>query len=234
MNDQLSLGIAWLLVFIVSVVCHEASHALVASLLGDDTARRAGLVTLDPSPHIRREPLGMVVVPVISFLMAGWMLGWGSAPINPDWALRHPRASALMALAGPAANLVLVLVAIGLIHLGLALGWWTPPSSLTFDRLVAVSADHRMLDLLASLVSILLSLNVLLCVFNLLPLPPLDGSRLPLLVLPYASARSYMTMISDGRWALIGIIIAWNIAGRVIGPAWLLMVNHLFPGYTYG
>lgn len=233
MIEQLPLGIAWLLVFIVSVVCHEASHALVASLLGDNTARQEGLVTLDPSPHIRREPFGMVVVPVISFLMAGWMIGWGSAPINRDWAVRHPRRSAVMALAGPAANLILVVVAIGLIHLGLALGWWTPPEALAFDRLVAVAGDHRLIDLLASLVSILLSLNVLLCAFNLLPLPPLDGSQLVLLVLPRNLARSYQTMISDGRWALIGIIIAWNVAWRVIGPAWLMVVNLLFPGYQY-
>jgi len=85
-------GTAWYLAFLFSTTLHEASHALVALKLGDDTAHRGGQVTLDPIPHIQREPVGMVVVPIVSYLLGGWMIGWASAPYDPEWAGRNPGA----------------------------------------------------------------------------------------------------------------------------------------------
>ena len=78
--EQWIEGFGWYVAFLVSVTCHEASHALAAMKLGDRTAYNHGQVTLDPVPHIQREPWGMVIVPVLSFVMGGWMIGWGSAP----------------------------------------------------------------------------------------------------------------------------------------------------------
>ena len=117
----LVFGFIWYIAFLFSTTCHEASHALVAKLGGDDTADRAGQVTLNPVPHIRREPWGMVVIPLVSFLFFGWMIGWASAPYNPEWQARHPRRGGLMALAGPAANFALMGIAAILIRVGL--GW---------------------------------------------------------------------------------------------------------------
>jgi hypothetical protein len=91
-------------VFLFSTTCHEAAHALVAKLGGDTTAALGGQVSLNPIPHIRRSPFGMVVIPIISFLFSGGMIGWASAPYDPSWERRHPRRAAWMALAGPAAN----------------------------------------------------------------------------------------------------------------------------------
>lgn len=91
----------WYLVFVFSTTCHEAAHAFVAHRGGDPTAYAGGHVTLDPLPHIRRSPFGMVIVPIVSFLIDHWMIGWASVPVNPTWARAHPRRSALMALAGP-------------------------------------------------------------------------------------------------------------------------------------
>ncbi len=76
-------GFLWYLAFLFSVVVHEASHAFAAMKLGDTTAYEGGQVTLDPLPHIKREPLGTVVVPVFSYLLGGWMIGWASAPMTP-------------------------------------------------------------------------------------------------------------------------------------------------------
>jgi hypothetical protein len=102
MNTDLAGGLQWFLVFIFSTSWHEAAHAWVAHKLGDSTAYEGGQVSLDPTPHIRREPIGMVVVPIISYLIGGWMIGWASAPYDPRWANQYPRRAALMALAGPA------------------------------------------------------------------------------------------------------------------------------------
>src|SRR5437588_3636929 len=102
--ELLVFAFIWYVAFLFSTTCHEASHALVAKWGGDDTAERGGQITLNPIPHIRREPWGMVVIPILAFLFFGAMIGWASAPYNAEWQARHPRRGALMALAGPAAN----------------------------------------------------------------------------------------------------------------------------------
>ena len=105
--DRIAAGIGWYLIFLFSLVAHEAAHAFTAWRLGDPTARKGGQVTLNPLPHIRREPIGTVAVPLVSYLIGGWMIGWASAPYDPEWARRNPRRAALMSFAGPAANLLL-------------------------------------------------------------------------------------------------------------------------------
>src|SRR5580704_4114037 len=108
--ETLTLGLVWYVAFLFSTVCHEAAHALAAKLGGDLTAAEGGQVSLDPIPHIRREPFGMVVFPILSYAVGGWMMGWASAPFNPQWALQHPRRSAWMSLAGPGANFSLTIL----------------------------------------------------------------------------------------------------------------------------
>jgi hypothetical protein len=83
----------WYVVFVFSTTAHEAGHALVAYLGGDRTAYEGGQVTLDPMPHIRRSPFGMVVIPIITFLLSGggYMFGFASAPYDAFWAQRNPR-----------------------------------------------------------------------------------------------------------------------------------------------
>ena len=126
-TPDLALGAIWYIVFLFSTTCHEAAHALVAKLGGDTTAAEGGQVTLNPIPHIRRSPFGMVVVPILSFLLGGWMIGWASAPFNPAWQRQYPRRSAWMALAGPAANFSLMLLAAIAIRIGLAAGYFRAP-----------------------------------------------------------------------------------------------------------
>jgi Zn-dependent protease len=108
--DHLMVGVMWYVIFLFATTLHETAHAWAALRLGDATAYRGGQVSLEPWPHIRREPVGMVLLPVVSFLATGWPLGWASAPYERDWADRWPRRAALMALAGPTANLLLVVV----------------------------------------------------------------------------------------------------------------------------
>ena len=79
-NVDIALGFGWYVVFVFSTVLHEAAHAFASWRLGDSTAYQGGQVSVNPVPHIRREPVGMVVVPIISFVFTGWMFGWASAP----------------------------------------------------------------------------------------------------------------------------------------------------------
>src|SRR5690242_21552184 len=99
MQSSMADGFVWYGAFLFSTICHEAAHAWSALRLGDDTAARGGQVSLNPWPHVRREPVGMVIVPLLSWFAAGWMIGWASAPYDRTWARQFPRRAALMAVA---------------------------------------------------------------------------------------------------------------------------------------
>ena len=117
----------WYAAFLLSLTCHEAGHALVARWGGDDTAYLSGQVTLNPWPHIRREPVGTILVPILTYFIGSsrWMMGWASAPYDPHWEDRHPRRAALMSAAGPAANFLLFAIAFLVLKMGLLYGVWT-------------------------------------------------------------------------------------------------------------
>src|SRR6201984_440771 len=108
----------WLVVFLGSMTAHEASHPFVAKCLGAPTAYLGGQVTLNPIPHIRREPFGMLLLPIISYVASGWMIGWASAPYNAAWAAQYPRRAAVMALAGPAANFFILFLFLWWVQIG--------------------------------------------------------------------------------------------------------------------
>ena len=229
MGGDLADGIKWYLVFLFSTSFHEAAHAWAALRLGDDTAARGGQVSLDPVPHLRRAPLGMVVVPILSYLFSGWMMGWASAPYSVAWATRYPRRAALMGLAGPAANLLLALASAFLIRLSFEWGWLHPASTPNFLHIAMASGDG--LDSFAAkMLSLIFSLNLLLCVFNLLPLPPLDGSVLPLFVLPPALAEKYLTLRRHPSLAYLGIYFAWHFFGPFYAPIQTTLVHGLCAG----
>ena len=223
----------WFVAFLLSLTCHEAAHALAAKLGGDSTAADGGQVSLDPLPHIRREPLGTIVVPLASFFLQGgqWMIGWASAPYDPYWAERHPKRAALMAGAGPLANFVLVLVAAGLIHAGIAGGWVLQPSTIDFDQLVLGPSGEPTAG--SMFLSVVFSLNVLLGTFNLLPLPPLDGHGIVPLFLSDRATRRYHE-IFRGSGAILGLLIAWVVFGRLWSWIFGVAIAALYPGSHYG
>lgn len=222
-------GALWYAVFLGSTVCHEAGHAWAALRLGDDTAHRGGQVSLNPIPHIKREPIGMVVLPLISWYAAGWMMGWASAPYNAEWARNFPRRAGLMAIAGPAANLILIGLAALLIRVGIEWHVFLSPYSLSMTR-VAVSVDGGMWEIAAKLLSITFSLNLLLFVFNLLPIPPLDGSSVPLLALPENAARRYFDALRSPVLQLIGFFVVFRGFGYIFPPIFFAVARLLYPG----
>ena len=230
--DLLLLGLAWFVVFLLSTTLHEAAHAFVALRLGDPTAYHGGQVTLNPLPHVRREPFGMVLVPIVSFFLGGWMFGWASAPYDPQWALRHPRRAAWMALGGPAANLLLVVVAGLLIRLGVRTGYFYAPEVIRFSSVTA-GADLPGAAGLATVLSVLFTLNLVLLVFNLLPLPPLDGSGVVQLLMGDELARRYQVFVRQPMLAWVGILLAWRLFGPIFRPIHGLALNLLYPGVGY-
>jgi Zn-dependent protease len=221
----------WYLVFVFSTTCHEAAHAWVAYRGGDLTAYSLGHVTLDPTPHIRRSPFGMVVVPIVSFLLGGWMIGWASVPVNQRWAASHPRKAALMSLAGPAANLLLA--ALALLAMRVLVSnevLLAPTGSVSYQNLVTVPDGQELnspLGAVARALSVTLVLNVLLGLFNLVPIPPLDGASALEGAAPRSTAGLYQRLREVPAFEFLGLMIAWRFFPYVSMPALRFVVDLL-------
>jgi Zn-dependent protease len=227
--DFLVLGLGWYAVFLIAITCHEAAHAWAAKLLGDPTAYEVGQVTLNPGPHIAREPIGTIAVPVIMYLLRGTLFGWASAPYDPRWALEYPRRALWMALAGPLANLILVLIAGIVLRLGIHMGWnaGTDPFDFVYagNGFPAEPAARIMV-----LVAIMFLLNLMLFVLNLIPLPPLDGSAIWPLVLSPGALTRYLEFRNQPSFVLMGIIIAASVFPRIFAPVRQFAERLLFSG----
>jgi Zn-dependent protease len=227
------LAVVWYAVLLFSLTFHEAAHGLAARRGGDPTAYRLGQVSLDPRPHIRREPLGTVFVPLFSFAISGWMIGWASTPYDPRWADRHPRRAAWMSLAGPAANLALVVAAGVAIRILILADVLEAPQTITFTQ-VAVGTAGGIGSTLAIFLSVLFTLNLLLTVFNLIPVPPLDGAGALGLLLGEEHSRRLRLLLAQPQVALLGILVAWYLIGEVFWPVHLLAIRLLYPELSYG
>lgn len=232
MNEMaVATGFLWFVAFLFSTTVHEAMHALVALRGGDPTAYHGGQVSLSPIPHIRREPVGMLLVPLLTALTQGWAIGWASTPYDSRWAARYPRRAAMMSAAGPAGNLLIAFAAFVLIKAGLASGWFLPPDSVTFEHLVTGADNGR--SFIGELLSIFLTLNVLLCAFNLIPLPPLDGASVLGLFIPESSAIRLRELSHTPMFQLVGLLIAWRIFPVIVGPLFGLVLKAVHPSLGY-
>jgi Zn-dependent protease len=230
--DKLAVGFLWFLAFLFSTTVHEAMHALAALRLGDPTGFHSGQVSLSPIPHIRREPIGMLVVPLLTALTQGWAIGWASTPYDPHWAARYPKRAALMAAAGPAGNLAIALVALILLKIGLATGWFIAPDSVNFEHLVGTAAGGGR-SFIGEMLSIFLTLNVLLCAFNLIPLPPLDGATVIGLFLPEETAVKVRELSHAPMFQMIGLVVAWQVFPKIVRPLFSLIIMAVHPGLGY-
>ncbi len=229
--QTLATGFLWFLAFLFSTTVHEAMHALAALKGGDPTAYHGGQVSLSPVPHIRREPIGMLVVPLLTALTQGWAIGWASTPYDPRWAAHYPKRAALMAAAGPAGNLGIAILALVLIKIGLGAGWFVPPDRVTFEHLVAGADASR--TFAGEILSIFLTLNVLLCAFNLIPLPPLDGASVIGLFVPESVAYRIRELSHTPMFQMIGLLIAWRIFPVIVGPLFGLILKAVHPTLGY-
>jgi Zn-dependent protease len=217
----------WYVAFLLSLTCHEGAHALAAKLGGDPTAFEAGQVSLSPLPHIRRELFGTVLFPIITYIANGWMMGWASAPYDPRWERRYPRRASVMALAGPAANFILAsLAALGM-RLGILLHGFALPDTI---RLAGLVQGQGIMEGVASFLSVLFSLNVILGCFNLIPIPPLDGSSAIAVFLPERVALRYIDATRNRMFAIVGLVIAWQVFNPLFRPVFGYALRALYAG----
>lgn len=181
-----------ILILIFSVIVHEVSHGYAASALGDDTARYEGRLTLNPLKHL--DPVGSFLVPVASYMLGGFIIGWAKpVPYNPH-NLRVGRWSeALVALAGPASNIVLALIFGLLIRLG---GEALGPAYLEITTLIVF-------------------INIVLALFNLVPISPLDGSKVLYAIFPerFREIRTFFE-----RYSLILLLIFVFFLWKLVLP----------------
>ena len=188
------------LILIFSLTIHEAAHAWSASRLGDDTARRLGRVSLNPVVHI--DPIGTLLLPLVALASgSGLIFGWAKPTPVGIRNFRHPRRdSVLVTGAGPLSNLLLAVIATVVLQQtdGLA-------------RIIAFEA---------------LSLNVLLAVFNLLPIPPLDGGQILMTLLPPRIAMQLGFLYQYGFLILLGLMFT-GLLGAIVSPAYLLILSWL-------
>ena len=200
LRDEPQLFAAFLIAVIVGITFHEFSHAAVASLQGDQTARSQGRLTLNPIAHL--DPLGS-----IALILAGF--GWGRpVPVNPS-AFRNRRfGGILVGQAGPAANFVVAIISV------IALRLTYPADGLAFDVPFSLS-------LLYTLVAV----NVILGVFNLLPIPPLDGSTLLAVLLPPSRQNIVQFLDQYGIFLLLGLLI---LAPNLLNPIFRAITDALY------
>jgi len=188
----------WAIPAVIAITFHEASHGYVAHVLGDDTAWRLGRVSFNPLVHI--DPFGTVVLPVMLLLLrAPFLFGYAKpVPVNFR-ALRYPRmGTILVAAAGPGMNLLLAAIAALAFHI---VGYVPAPGA----QWMAANLRNALI------------LNVILAIFNLLPVPPLDGGRILVAVLPGTLANSLSRFEPYGLLILIGLLFVMPLLGAQLG-----------------
>jgi Zn-dependent protease len=227
--DTLIWGLAWYFVFVISVTFHEAAHAWAAKRDGDLTAYAGGQVSLNPYPHIRREPWGMVVLPLISAFLIGWPFGYASTPYSAEWAHHHPKKAAKMGLWGPLANISLAVFSVIVIKVGILGGVFVEPTSIGFRHMVD-PASPGLWTGAAFFISMLFSMNMILLILNLIPLPPFDGSNIIALLLPDDAARKYSQFIRNPVMGFVGFFIAWYLFSPLFNFVFPQIVNLIYWG----
>jgi Zn-dependent protease len=208
--EALALGLTYYVVLLFSLSVHESAHGWMALRMGDDTAARQGRITLNPLSHI--DPIGTVLIPLLQIFGTGIpLLGWAKpTPVGAQNFRRLARGHVMVAGAGPVSNLLLALV-------------------FTVALFVGLRSGAREVEPLVALLSIGVQMNVVLALFNLVPLPPLDGSWVASWGLPRDVAARYDRVVEPyGQWILLALFVTGAL-GWVLAP----FVRAL-AGFLYG
>ncbi len=194
-----------IVVVIMSVVVHEVSHGLAALALGDPTAKYQGRLTLNPIKHL--DPVGSVLVPLIGYLLGGFVVGWAKpVPFNP-YNLRNARwGEALVAIAGPLSNFFLAIVFGLVIRIAHIYGFGG-------DAFISISA-------------FIVLINITLGIFNLIPIPPLDGSKILFAILPnsFMAFRGFLEQFGV-VFALLFAYLFWQLLSPVVQSIFSLITG---------
>ncbi len=189
----------WAVPVLFAITLHEAAHGWVASKLGDPTARQLGRITMNPIKHI--DPVGTIAVPLVLVMLSGFIIGWAKpVPVDPRHFKQPLLDMALVALAGPVSNFVM------------ACGW-----ALLITLSTTALADSPVAIHLMRMAQAGMTINLILMVLNLIPIPPLDGGRVVAGVLPKQMALSFMRIEPYGMWIILALLFS-GVLGKILWP----------------
>ncbi len=202
----------WAMPVILAITVHEVAHGWVALKLGDSTAKMLGRLTLNPVKHI--DPIGTLLVPGLLLVMGGFIFGWAK-PVPVTWEnLRNPkRDMALVALAGPMSNLLMALIWAAILKIGLLLA-------------IAGNAETVALPLVY-MGGAGITINLILMVLNLLPMPPLDGGRIVASLLPDRLSWQFNRLERWGFVILLGLMVM-GVLGKLLWPPINYLQSQIF------
>ncbi|MER3430860.1 MAG: site-2 protease family protein [Blastocatellia bacterium] len=216
-NFDLAIFISNLLVYLVvlllAISAHEAGHAWVSYKFGDDTAYLLGRVTLNPVKHT--DPIGTLLIPIAGFVLGSIggslaqipLIGWGKpTPVNPRKWSNYKLANVMVSIAGISANLILAVIAFAILKTMLESGLLYRPD-----------ATGGLISAIALFLQYMLTLNISLAIFNLLPFPPLDGSKVLATFLP-ASFDPMLQILERYGFLILLFLIYWGLMGIIIRP----------------
>jgi len=198
------VSIVFFVGLVVAVILHEISHGVVALWLGDDTAKRAGRLTLNPVPHI--DPLGSLILPAIGALSGAPILGWAKpVPVNPALLRNGRRDMLLVSLAGPATNLTLAAAAAAF-------------ARAAYATIAHTGGTYANLPLVVLVPFLFAMVNLFLGMFNLVPIPPLDGSAILERMLPSSALETWYKVRPYGMLVLFVLVFSTGVVSTVFAP----------------
>ena len=212
-----------MVVLLLAISAHEAAHAWMSYKFGDDTARLLGRITLNPVAHT--DPIGTLLIPIVGFILGSMggavaripLIGWGKpTPVNPLRWHNKDLANVMVSLAGIMANLLIAIIAFTIFKV-LLMAHWIALTPESFQEPHVIFLE------------LLLTMNVSLAVFNLLPFPPLDGSKILYSVLP-ASSHGFLAMLEQYGFMILLVLMYMGVFGIIIRPVMYFVEYLLFVG----
>ena len=209
-----------MVVLLLAISAHEAAHAWMSYKFGDDTARLLGRITLNPAAHT--DPIGTLLIPIVGFIVSAmgapfFLIGWGKpTPVNPLRWRQKDLANVMVSIAGILANLLIAIIGFTIFKV-------------LFMTTLGESIPDSLLEPVVLFLRLLVIMNVSLAVFNLLPFPPLDGSKVLETFLP-ASMQPVLATLEQYGYLILMVLMYLGVLGAIIGPIIAIVEYLMFSG----